>query len=726
MKYCKQDYSANESIANSYKILIVEDSEFVNKTVYKALNKNSFYSLDQAFDFAQASQKLQEQSYDFIILDLNLPDAYGEELVADIQQLSKAKIIILTAEADKQIRESLYKSGILDYIVKDKKFSISIASIDETIKSIAHNKNNNILIIDDSMFLCKQLQKVLNISNYTSDIATTATIGLEKLNDTKVDLIILDMELPDIHGLEVLEHIGQDSELCHIPVIVISGHSDPELVRKSLKSGASNFIKKPFNIEEFILKVNIAIDDNDRFIELKCKQKLLDEYKSAIDDSAIVSKTDAKGIITFVNDKFCEISGYTREELVGQNQNKVRHPDTPSSVFKEMWTTIQNKKHWSGKIKNLKKDGGFYFVQSTINPIVDYNNNIIEYIGIRTDITELEIHKMSLSSELDTKTEYIRQYEHAISNMVPIIKTDKKNRINFANEAFIKISGYSMDELIGLECSELRDEKHILADDCKKINLKVMKNRTVRKILNNVTKDGESYIADIFFYPITDADNNVVEVLHIMNDITEIYKLNEEISETQKEIIYLMGEVGETHSKETGDHVKRVAEYSKLLALLAGLGSKKAELLFAASPMHDIGKVAIPDNILKKPGKLTDDEWICMKTHSEEGYNILKGSSRPLLKASAIVAYRHHEKWDGSGYPNGLAGEKIHIFGRITAIADVFDALGSNRVYKKAWELDRILELFKQERGKHFDPALVDLLFENIDQFVAIRDRLKK
>ncbi len=217
--------------------------------------------------------------------------------------------------------------------------------------------------------------------------------------------------------------------------------------------------------------------------------------------------------------------------------------------------------------------------------------------------------------------------------------------------------------------------------------------------------------------------DNIVEYLAIRHNITDIVMFHQELEDTQKEIIHKMGEVGESRSKETGNHVKRVAEYSRLLALLVGLDEKEAELLYSASPMHDIGKVGIPDSILKKPGKLDDEEWSIMRSHSEIGYNILKESKRPILKAAATVSYEHHEKYDGSGYPNNLIGEEIHIYGRITAIADVFDALGSDRCYKKAWELYRILELFKEERGKHFDPLLVDLFLENLDQFLVIRDK---
>ena len=353
MLYCEKNYSPSNTI--KYKILIIEDSKTMNNAVLTELSKKDYYTLAQAFDFSQASKKLQEDTYDLIILDLNLPDAYGEELVSDVKKLSDAKIIILTAEADKQIRETLYKSGILDYIVKDKKFSKSISSIDKTIQSISKNCNSNILIIDDSMFMCKQLQKILKISNYNSDIALTAQDGLDKINTQKVNLVILDMEMPDKHGLDVLEEIKENDNFCHIPVIVISGSTNAELVRTCLKSGASDFITKPFNIEEFTLKVNIAIDANNKYIEVMCKQKMLDEYKTAVDDSTIVSKTNAKGIITYVNDKFCEISGYKEKELVGKHHNMVRHPDMPSSIFQDMWSTIQSKNKWTGKVKKPKK-----------------------------------------------------------------------------------------------------------------------------------------------------------------------------------------------------------------------------------------------------------------------------------------------------------------------------------------------------------------------------------
>jgi len=183
-----------------------------------------------------------------------------------------------------------------------------------------------------------------------------------------------------------------------------------------------------------------------------------------------------------------------------------------------------------------------------------------------------------------------------------------------------------------------------------------------------------------------------------------------------------MGAIGETRSKETGNHVKRVAEYSRIFAVHYGLPEDEANLIKMASPMHDIGKVGIPDSILNKPARFTPEEFEHMQKHAEMGYEMLKHSTRPILKAAATLAYEHHEKWNGKGYPQGLVGEDTHLYGRITAIADVFDALGSDRCYKKAWEDEKIFALIREERGEHFDPNLVDIFFEHLDEFLTVRD----
>ena len=385
-------------------------------------------------------------------------------------------------------------------------------------------------------------------------------------------------------------------------------------------------------VEEFTLKrKNSKNRVQKQVIKQKCHtyaSKLFDELQfakselggliGALDKNVIFSKTDLEGVITHTSQAFCNISGYEASELIGKPHSIVRHPDMPSETFRELWEALRTKNHWSGEIKNRRKDGSYYWVISTIEPDYDRSGKHIGYHAVRQNITaqkELE----ELSKELENWNGYLE---------------------------------------------------------------------------NEMTQR----IRDIIF-------------------------LNKDIKETQKEVVFTMGTIAENRSKETGNHVRRVAEYSKLLALHYGLDEEESELLRLASPMHDIGKIAIPDAILCKPSGFTQEERDIMNTHPQLGYDMLKHSERTLLKMAAIVSYEHHEKWDGTGYPNAKKGEEIHIYGRITALADVFDALGSDRVYKKAWKIEDILSLFKEQSAKHFDPRLVEIFHEKLDEFLLIRDK---
>lgn len=205
----------------------------------------------------------------------------------------------------------------------------------------------------------------------------------------------------------------------------------------------------------------------------------------------------------------------------------------------------------------------------------------------------------------------------------------------------------------------------------------------------------------------------------------ELEDLNREIDNTLAETVITMGEISEIRCKETGNHVKRVAEYSKLLALKIGLSEEKAELIKKASSLHDVGKIGIPDAILLKPARLTDEEFDIIKSHSNLGYEMLRHSSRELLRTASTIAYEHHERFDGKGYPNGKKENEIDLSAQIVAITDVFDALASDRVYKKAWELEKIIDYFKEQKDKQFNGELVDLFLNHLDEFLAIREKYK-
>lgn len=234
------------------------------------------------------------------------------------------------------------------------------------------------------------------------------------------------------------------------------------------------------------------------------------------------------------------------------------------------------------------------------------------------------------------------------------------------------------------------------------------------------------------------------ELLHRVNNLLEgklyregLERLNEslehkviertaELNQTRLQVVRRLGRAAEYRDNETGLHIVRMSKISRLLGEAMGMDQAQCDLLLNASPMHDIGKIGIPDHILLKPGKFEPEEWEIMKQHSQIGADILEGAESDLLRMARDIALTHHEKWDGTGYPNGLKGEDIPLVGRICAIADVFDALTSERPYKKAWPVDKALKLIEENKGLHFDPAVVEAFIDNLDEILQIRDEHKE
>ncbi|MBQ0719227.1 MAG: response regulator [Gammaproteobacteria bacterium] len=200
----------------------------------------------------------------------------------------------------------------------------------------------------------------------------------------------------------------------------------------------------------------------------------------------------------------------------------------------------------------------------------------------------------------------------------------------------------------------------------------------------------------------------------------EVHKRTQELVDSRLEVVRRLGRAAEYRDNETGLHIIRMSKIAALIAKASGMNDAQCELLLNAAPMHDIGKIGIPDHILQKPGKLTADEWKIMQTHSKIGADILQGDESVLLLNAREICLSHHEKWDGSGYPNGLEAEAIPLMARITALADVFDALTSVRPYKKAWELADALSLISSESGKHFDPKLTGHFMSVVPEIIDV------
>ena len=371
------------------------------------------------------------------------------------------------------------------------------------------------------------------------------------------------------------------------------------------------------------------------------------------------------------------------------------------------------------------------------------------YSSLRSyrDLLALEQHRIGLNKVIQATADMFQNYQ--MGDFVSGLLIQISAVLGFNSEVLMATNGENSIFLAGCEASQkdasalkiltgagrfyessgksiaqvLRDE------DIEIINRAIEQQQTI--IENNSAvfffKNHRNSFGLVYFTGIVELGDVNKELIQLftqnMSIAYENISLYQEIDDTHREILFRLGNVAEFRSRETSLHINRVAQYSELLALKAGINEDEARLIRMASPMHDIGKLGIPDSILQKPGALTEEEFAIMKTHCKMGYEILQGSDRPILNMAAIIALEHQERWDGSGYPSGLKGNNIHLYGRITALVDVFDALGSARCYKEPWPVENMVKLIREQSGKHFDPELVNLFLDNLDEFLAIRDR---
>ncbi len=340
---------------------------------------------------------------------------------------------------------------------------------------------------------------------------------------------------------------------------------------------------------------------------------------------------------------------------------------------------------------------------------------------------ELEEIKQSHREVLNNKNQLLSIIE---SIDQPLFGIDNKGCIRHANglgHKILSLHSHSADDQNYWDVN-LDDKGFNVNDLIADFNIISESDKTNKHLYNIVNIHGTPY--ELYFYKYKgmvryrDEHDSIIVMLR---DISSLAAYENQLeSERQKrfaekqEIIQVLGDILENRSDETGLHVRRVACVASKLAMLHGLDHDDVTTIYTASPLHDVGKIAVPDAILNKPGRLTKQEFDVVKRHSEVGRDLLQGSDSHLMQMACIIAHEHHEKWDGNGYPCGKAGEDIHIFARIVAIADVFDALLSKRPYKNAWAKEEVLQEFIDQKGKHFDPELAQLLIDNFEELAQL------
>lgn len=579
-------------------------------------------------------------------------------------------------------------------------------------------KDLSVLYVEDNESVREQI--LFTFTNLVKQVwvAENGLIGKELFFEHHPDLIVTDIQMPVKDGLEMLEEIK--SVYPEAISIVITAFNDTEYLFQAIELGVNHYLTKPVDLTKLLQQMRAISDQLGLKKKLVWQNRLLEQYKEMIDSASIICKFDKQGCITFVNTNFTDSTGYSVEEAL-ENTMAILWKDPDSdTTFEECLTSINTHMGWRGMIEGKNKSNNRLMIDTYIIPLPDIDGEVDEYMLMALDVTELYQYREFLEVELDSQNlqlqatmNYLNQYRDALNLSTAICIIDLDGNIQDSNAAFQNILFYSEKELLNRHYSSLFFGKNESIESV----IFQLNDANIHKTQNYMSTGNQLIkIMQTTYIPLRDMEHSIEKIICIHFDVTELVNLNDEIIKSQYDILMALGAAAEKKSKETGQHVKRVASYSRFLAEKIGLTPEQCTLIQMAAPMHDIGKIAIPEYILHKPGSLDREERHLMNTHALSGYEILNHSERPLMKMAATIALQHHEHYDGNGYPNGLVREEIDISARIVAIADVFDSLSNARAYKAAWKQSEVIKFLNEQRGKQFDPVLVDVLIKHIDE----------
>jgi PAS domain S-box-containing protein len=488
-----------------------------------------------------------------------------------------------------------------------------------------------VLYAEDDTETREELQSILELYVAELYIAKNGREGLDLYKKYFPDIVITDIQMPEMNGLSMAADIRVLNS--QQPIIILSAYNDVEYLFRALELGIQHYITKPISIERLLNKLAELTERMQLLKQVEENRRLLEQYKMLVDEKAIVVKMDKNGNIIYMNQQFCEISGYSEAELLGQYYLFSLDEDGQQDVLNDIKQSMEKNNKWQGILKKRAKSGSIYVVDVTLVAIIDALNKISEFVALMVDMSEVyekfERLSLNLKQDLSEQKHYLQEYERAfeLGTSLCIINTD--GQIISANKNFSATLNYTPGELNGLSLCDLVQNG---VDFKERVLRKVINHGFSSRVIKVLTKNGGFRTLSIIVVGIHNQAGDIHSLMNLCHDISETINLNEDIIENQKDLIYVLGEVVENRSHETGLHIKRVALISELLARKYGFSEEYATMIKLASPLHDIGKVGIPDDILHKQGKLSVDEYQIIKKHAELGYRLLNKLDKPLIK----------------------------------------------------------------------------------------------
>jgi putative two-component system response regulator len=568
----------------------------------------------------------------------------------------------------------------------------------------------SVLVVDDNAGKRLAVRAMLAPLGHAIVEVDSGRAALLAVEQQSFAVILMDVSMPILDGYETAKLIRQRIESASTPIIFLTAYGRDETETASAyASGAVDFIFTPVHADVLRAKVAAFIQLFVQSRELQRSLESITALNGALREgearTRAVLQNVADGIVTADEAELIEsfnrsaqrLFGYRESELIGQPLRLIIAPKENDDSADPATTEAVG-----------RRQDGSCFPMEISTSLVNVGERMLTIGCIR------DISARNEQAERERERGHVLRREAERDRLAfeaaPIggIITGRDGTIERVNQAMCDMTGYTADELIGTNSSRLAhpdDRPHSAAViDA----LWSGRSETERFEERYVHSSGRTIEARVALTTICDDSDEVKQLFGQIEDITEARRTGRELEQAQFEMLARLAAAAEFRDDDTGTHTRRVGDLSVTIAQRLGLPDAEIELLRLAAPLHDLGKIAIPDAILGKRGELTVDEFDEMKTHTTIGAHMLAGSAFALLEMAEQIALTHHEKWDGSGYPAGLAGEAIPIVGRIVAVADVFDALTHSRPYKPAWSTPDAIAEITSQAGRHFDPQVLD------------------
>jgi putative two-component system response regulator len=572
----------------------------------------------------------------------------------------------------------------------------------------------SVLVVDDNAGKRLAVRAMLAPLGHAVVEADSGSAALLAVAERSFAVILMDVSMPILDGYETARLIRRRIESASTPIIFLTAYGRDETETASAyASGAVDFIFTPVLGEVLRAKVSAFIHLFVQSRELQRSLVSITALNGALRDSEVhtraVLQNVADGIVTAGETGLIEsfnrsaqrLFGYKEHEVIGQPLRLVIAPNEDERAS-ELATT---------EAVGRRKDGSCFAMEINTS-LVNIGERMLTIGCIRDISARKEQAEREREREHALRREALR--DRVAFEAAPIggVITARDGTIERVNQAMCEMTGFTTDELIGMPSSRLAHPDELQHTTRVVDALLSGRSDTERFDGRYLHRSGRIIEARVALTTICDEHDEVAQLFCQIEDMTEARRTSRELEEAQFEMLARLAAAAEFRDDDTGQHTRRVGDLSVTIARQLGLPDAQIELIRLAAPLHDLGKIAIPDSILGKPGPLTAEEFDQMKTHTTTGAEMLAGSAFALLEMAEQIALTHPEKWDGSGYPNGLAGAAIPIVGRIVAIADVFDALTHPRPYKAAWSTPHAIVEMESQAGRHFDPRVMQAFLD--------------